>query len=160
MDVLLWTLAILMIVVGAAGTVLPALPGPPLILLGALLAAWIDDFARISGFTCAVLSALTLIAMAVDFVAGSIGAQRVGASRQAIIGSVIGTFLGIFTGLWGLIFMPLVGAAAGEFLARRQILRAGHVGLATWMGLLIGTVIKLGLVMTMLGIFIASLLID
>ncbi|MEN9775719.1 MAG: hypothetical protein RL322_2789 [Pseudomonadota bacterium] len=160
MDIFLWVLALLMILVGAAGTVLPALPGPPLILLGALLAAWIDRFTVISGLTCAILSALALLAMVVDFVSGSIGAQRVGASRQAIIGSVIGTLLGVFTGLWGLIFMPLVGAAAGEFLARRQILRAGQVGLATWLGLLMGTVIKLALVMTMLGIFIASLLID
>jgi len=160
MDILLWVLAIALIVIGAAGTVLPILPGPPLILLGALLAAWIDGFERISGFTCAVLSALTLAAMAIDFLASSIGAQRAGASRQALIGSALGTVLGIFTGLWGLLFMPLVGAAIGEFIARRQVLRAGQVGLATWVGLLVGTVIKLALVMTMLGIFVAALLID
>jgi uncharacterized protein YqgC (DUF456 family) len=160
MDTALWVLATLMILVGAAGTVLPALPGPPLILLGALLAAWIDGFARISGFTCAVLSALTLAAMAVDFLSGTIGAQRVGASRQALIGSTVGTVLGVFTGLWGLLFMPLLGAAVGEFIARRELLRAGQVGVATWLGLLIGTVIKLALVMSMLGLFIAALLID
>ncbi len=160
MDILLWALAVVLILIGAAGTVLPALPGPPLILLGALLAAWIDGFEKISGLTCAILSALTLMAMAVDFLASSIGAQRAGASRQALIGSAIGTLLGIFTGLWGLLFMPLIGAAVGEFLARRQLLRAGQVGLATWIGLLVGTVIKLALVMTMLGVFVASLLID
>jgi uncharacterized protein YqgC (DUF456 family) len=159
-DILLWALAVVLILIGAAGTVLPALPGPPLILLGALLAAWIDGFEKISGLTCAILSALTLMAMAVDFLASSIGAQRAGASRQALIGSAIGTLLGIFTGLWGLLFMPLIGAAVGEFLARRQLLRAGQVGLATWIGLLVGTVIKLALVMTMLGVFVASLLID
>ncbi len=160
MDILLWALAIALILIGAAGTVLPALPGPPLILLGALLAAWIDGFTKISGLTCAILSALTLMAMAVDFLASSIGAQRAGASRQALVGSAIGTLLGVFTGLWGLLFMPLIGAAVGEFLARRQLLRAGQVGLATWIGLLVGTVVKLALVMTMLGVFVASLLID
>jgi uncharacterized protein YqgC (DUF456 family) len=159
-DILLWALAIALILIGAAGTVLPALPGPPLILLGALLAAWIDGFTKISGLTCAILSALTLMAMAVDFLASSIGAQRAGASRQALVGSAIGTLLGVFTGLWGLLFMPLIGAAVGEFLARRQLLRAGQVGLATWIGLLVGTVVKLALVMTMLGVFVASLLID
>jgi uncharacterized protein YqgC (DUF456 family) len=160
MDILLWGLAIALILIGAAGTVLPVLPGPPLILLGALLAAWIDGFSRISGFTCAVLSALTLAAMAIDFLASSIGAQRAGASRQALIGSALGTVMGVFSGLWGLLFMPLVGAAIGEFIARRQVLRAGQVGLATWVGLLVGTVVKLALVMTMLGIFVAALLID
>jgi uncharacterized protein YqgC (DUF456 family) len=160
MDILLWVLAIALILIGAAGTVLPVLPGPPLILLGALLAAWIDGFERISGFTCAVLSAFTLAAMAVDFLSSFIGAQRAGASREALIGSAIGTILGVFTGLWGLLFMPLLGAAVGEFIARRQLLRAGQVGVATWVGLLVGTVVKLAIVMTMLGIFVASLLID
>jgi uncharacterized protein YqgC (DUF456 family) len=160
MDILLWVLAIAMILIGAAGTVLPVLPGPPLILLGVLLAAWIDGFERISAFTCAVLSALTLAAMAVDFLSSLIGAQRAGASREALIGSAIGTVLGVFTGLWGLLFMPLLGAAIGEFIARRQLLRAGQVGIATWVGLLVGTVVKLAIVMTMLGIFVASLLID
>ncbi len=160
MDAILWAIAILLIAIGAAGTVLPALPGPPLILLGALLAAWIDGFARISGWTCAVLSALTLAAMTIDFMSGTLGAQKVGASRQALIGSTIGTVLGVFTGLWGLLFMPLLGAALGEFVARRELLRAGQVGIATWLGLLIGTAIKLALVMTMLGLFVAALLID
>jgi uncharacterized protein YqgC (DUF456 family) len=98
--------------------------------------------------------------MAVDFLSGTIGAQRVGASRQALIGSTLGTVLGVFTGLWGLLFMPLLGAAVGEFIARRELLRAGQVGVATWLGLLIGTVIKLALVMSMLGLFVAALLID
>jgi uncharacterized protein YqgC (DUF456 family) len=66
---------------------------------------------------------------------------------------------GVFTGLVGLIFMPLVGAAIGEYLAQKDALRAGRVGVATWLGMLAGTVAKVAIVFLMVGIFIASLLI-
>jgi uncharacterized protein len=45
-DNLLWVLAVVLIVVGVAGTILPALPGAILVFAGVLLAAWIDDFTR------------------------------------------------------------------------------------------------------------------
>jgi uncharacterized protein YqgC (DUF456 family) len=142
-----------------AGTVLPALPGIPLLFGGVLLAAWIDDFQRIPGWVVGVLAALAVIGVAVDYVAAALSARRVGASRQGIIGAAVGTVAGVFTGLWGLLFMPLVGAAIGEFLAHRDALRAGKVGIATWFGLLIGTAVKLAVAFTMVGIAIAALLI-
>ena len=86
-------------------------------------------------------------------------AQRAGASRQGIIGAAIGTVAGIFSGLWGLVFMPLVGAAVGEFLAHQDALRAGRVGVATWFGLLIGTAVKIAVAFTMIGVFIAAIVI-
>jgi uncharacterized protein len=157
MTAALWVLAALLIVAGVAGTVLPALPGIPLIFGGVLLAAWIDDFERIPGWVVGVLAVLALIGIAVDYAAAALSAQRVGASRYGIIGAALGTVAGIVTGLWGLIFMPLAGAAIGEFLAHRDALRAGKVGVATWLGLLIGTAVKIAVAFTMLGVFIAAL---
>lgn len=159
MTAALWVLAVLLIVVGFAGTVLPALPGVPLIFGGVLLAAWIDDFQRIGGWTIGVLAVLAVIGIAVDYVAAALSAKRVGASRQGIIGAAIGTIAGIFTGLWGLLFMPLVGAAIGEYLAHKDALRAGKVGIATWFGLLIGTAVKIAVAFTMVGVAVAALLI-
>jgi hypothetical protein len=100
-----------------------------------------------------------VIAWLTDYVAAAAGANKVGASKYAIIGAAIGTVAGVFTGLIGLIFMPLVGAAIGEFLAQRDALRAGKVGLATWLGMLVGTVVKVAVVFLMVGIFVAALLI-
>lgn len=157
MDVALWVIAVMLIVVGAAGTVLPALPGAILVFAGVALAAWIDGFARISGWTIGVLGALTLIAWLTDYVAAAAGAKKVGASGQAIVGAAIGTVVGIFTGLVGLIFMPLVGAAAGELIARRDLVRAGKVGVATWLGMVIGTIAKVAIVFAMVGIFVVAL---
>ncbi len=159
MTALLWILAIALIGVGVVGTVLPALPGTTLVFAGVLLAAWIDDFARISGWTVGFLGVLAALTWAIDFAAAAMGAKRVGASGYAIIGAALGTLAGVFTGLWGLIFMPLAGAAAGEYIAQRDVRRAGQVGVATWLGLLLGTALKVAIVFTMLGVFIAALLI-
>ena len=157
MTTTLWIIAVLLIVVGFAGTVLPALPGVPLIFGGVLLAAWVGDFQRISVLTVVVLAILAVLGIVIDYIAAAISAKRAGASRQGIIGAAIGTVAGVFTGLWGLLFMPLMGAAIGEFIAHKDALRAGKVGAATWFGLLVGTAIKLAIAFTMVGVFIAAL---
>jgi uncharacterized protein YqgC (DUF456 family) len=154
---LAWILAVLLMAVGVAGTVLPALPGVPLIFAGVLLAAWLDDFKRISGWTVGFLALLTIVGVVVDYVAASMSAKRAGASKYGVIGAALGTIAGVFTGLWGLLFMPLVGAAVGEWIAHRDALRAGKVGVATWLGLLAAVVAKLTIAFTMIGIFVAAL---
>ena len=159
MTTTLWIVAVLLIVVGVAGTVLPALPGVPLIFGGVLLAAWIDDFQRISVVTVVVLAVLAVVGVVIDYVAAVVSAKRAGASKQGIIGAAIGTLAGIFSGLWGLLFMPLAGAAIGEFIAHKDALRAGKVGAATWFGLLVATAVKLAIAFTMIGVFVAALLI-
>ncbi|MFY8121081.1 MAG: DUF456 domain-containing protein, partial [Burkholderiaceae bacterium] len=135
----LWILAVLMMIVGVVGTVLPALPGVMLVYGGIVLAAYAEGFTRISGLTVAVLGALALVAFVIDYVASAAAAKKAGASKLGLAGAALGTVLGIFTGFIGLLFMPLVGAAIGEYLAQRDALKAGRIGLATWVGLLVGT---------------------
>ena len=158
MTVVLWIVAVLLIAVGVAGTILPAIPGVTLVFLGMLLGAWIDDFARIPVWLVVVFGVLTAIAWAVDYFAAAAGAKKAGASKLAVIGAMIGTVAGIFTGLVGLLFMPLVGAAIGEFIAQRDLRRAGTVGVATWLGLLVGTAVKVAIVFAMIGAFVVALL--
>jgi len=159
MTVLLWIAAVALIAIGVAGTILPALPGVTLVFAGILLAAWIDDFARIPVWLVVILGVLTAIAWVIDYFAAAAGAKKAGASKLAIVGAMIGTVAGVFTGLWGLLFMPLVGAAVGEYVAQRDLRRAGTVGVATWLGLLVGTAMKVAIVFAMIGIFIAALVI-
>ena len=157
MSAILWLGAIALIVTGVVGTVLPILPGAVLVFAGIALAAWIDDFTRIRPWVLALLGALTVAAWIVDYVAAAAGAKRAGASRLAIVGAAVGTVAGILSGLWGLLFMPLVGAAIGEFLAQRDTVRAGKVAVATWVGLLLGSAAKIAIVLTMVGIFVVAL---
>jgi uncharacterized protein len=157
MEIALWIAAVVLIAVGVAGTVLPALPGVPLIFAGVLLAAWIDDFQRIGSVTLTVLGVLTAVGIVIDYVAAATTARRAGASRQGVIGAAVGTLAGIFSGLWGLVFMPLLGAVVGELIANKDALTAGRVGVATWVGLLIAAAIKIAIAFAMVGVFIAAL---
>ena len=154
---LLWALAVALIVLGLAGTVLPALPGTAFVLAGIVLAAWIDDFTRVGPVTVGIVAVLAVVAWVLDYVAGLLGAQKAGASRQALVGAVVGTVAGLFMGLVGELFMPLVGAAVGEYLARRDERRAVHVGVATWLGLMAGLIAKVVIAFVMVGLFVVAL---
>ena len=152
-DVWLWILATVLVLVGLAGSVLPALPGIPLVFGGLLVAAWADDFERVTWLTLVVLGLLTVVSFAIDLAATALGAQRVGATRLAIAGALIGTLAGVFLGIPGLILGPFVGAVAGEMISHGKMEQAARAGVATWMGLIFGTLAKLALEFTMLGVF-------
>jgi uncharacterized protein YqgC (DUF456 family) len=150
--------AAILILVGLAGIVLPALPGLPLVFAGMLLAAWAGGFQQIGATTLVILGVLTLLSLGVDLWAAAMGARRVGASRLALIGAVIGTVGGIFLGPIGLFAGPFVGALGGELLHGRKLGLAGmgqatRVGFGTWMGIALGIALKLMLAMAMLGLF-------
>jgi uncharacterized protein YqgC (DUF456 family) len=150
----LWyLLAACLVVAGIVGTVLPALPGVPLVFAGLLLAAWAAEFRHVGAFTLTVLGALTVFALVVDFLAGVLGAKRVGASRYAVIGAAVGTLVGLFFGLPGLLLGPFAGALVGELAAGGTLHKATEVGVGAWIGFVVGTVVKLGVCFAMLGIF-------
>jgi uncharacterized protein YqgC (DUF456 family) len=161
-----WAAVVLLFVLGVAGTVLPALPGVMLVFGGVLLGAWLDASTRVPVWVVVVCGGLSALAFATDYVAALLGARRVRASGWALAGAAAGTVAGIFTGFVGLLFMPLVGAMAGEWWAQRRAFdgnahaqgkRAVEVGVATWLGIMIGTAVKLALVFLVIGIFVAAL---
>jgi uncharacterized protein YqgC (DUF456 family) len=154
---LLYVLASLLIVVGLAGTVLPALPGLPVVFAGMLLAAWTDDFQRIGGWTVGILALVTVLALGIDALAALLGAKRVGASRLALLGAAIGSIVGLFFGLLGLIVGPFMGAVLGELAHSREAGLATKVGVGTWLGMVVGGIVKLSLAFAMLGIFLLAL---
>jgi len=160
MNTTLYVLAGLLIATGLVGIIVPLLPGVMLMFAGMLLAAWVGGFAIIGPWTLGILAALTLVSVALDALSGVLGAQRVGASRQALLGAALGSLLGIGFGLPGLIIGPFAGAVLGELMHVRDLARAAHVGAATWLGLLLGAALKAALALVMLGVFGFALLID
>jgi uncharacterized protein YqgC (DUF456 family) len=157
-DPWLWLTAVILIATGIAGTVLPALPGAPLVFGGLLLAAWIDGFQKVGYVVIAVLGALTLFTVIVDIAAAVLGAKRVGASRAGLLGSALGTVVGLFFGFAGLLIGPFAGAVLGELSARRGLVLAGRVAVGTWFALLVAVVVKLAVVFMMIGLFIFAYL--
>ena len=148
-------IATILVVLGILGTVLPVLPGALLVFGGLFLAAWAQDFVRVGAWGLAIVGALLVLALVVDFVASVLGAKRVGASPQALIGAAIGGVIGILFGLPGILLGPFAGAVLGELVARGGIAQAAKVGVGTWLGLLFAAVAKLVIVFLMIGTFAA-----
>lgn len=153
MDAALYVLAALLMVAGLAGAILPALPGIPLLFAGIWLAAGVDHYRHAGAGWLIAIGVAGLIGMAMDFVAGTLGAKRAGASSRALWGAAIGTVVGLFFGLPGLLLGPFLGALAGELSAGNSVLRSAHVGVSAWFGMLLGTLVKLVLSFVMLGMF-------
>jgi len=152
LDIALYLLAALLIVGGLIGAVLPTLPGIPMIFGGIWLAAALDGYRHLGLWWLLALGGLAALGVLLDFVAASLGAKRVGASRQAIWGASLGTLVGMFLGLPGLLLGPFAGALLGEFVSSKSVLRSAHVGLGTWFGLLFGALAKLVLSLTIVAL--------
>ena len=150
----LWALSTTLVLVGLVGVVLPAIPGAPVLFVGLLLAAWTEDFHYVGGSTLAVLALLTALTYAVDFLAAAFGARRFGASNRSVIGAAVGGVVGLFFGLPGVIIGPFAGAVLGELSHRRSLGEAGKAGMGATIGLALGVAAKLGLALTMIGIFV------
>ncbi|MRR53876.1 MAG: DUF456 domain-containing protein [Deltaproteobacteria bacterium] len=156
MIIFLWILAALLVLVGIAGTVLPILPGVPLVFFGLVTAAWIDDFQRVGWGVLAFLAVVTVLSQLIDLLATARGAQKMGAGRAALLGGTVGLVVGLFFGLPGLILGPFLGAFLGEYLAKGNLRQSGKAGFGTWLGLLCGVVLKVVVIVAMLGIFITA----
>lgn len=150
---LVWTLAALLVLAGLAGTVFPVLPGAPLVFGGLWLLAWSEQYQRVGAVALGLIGALAGLSLLVDVVASALGAQRVGASPKALLGATLGSLVGLFFGLPGLLLGPFVGALLGELAARGGLAQATRVGVATWLGLLLGALAKLALALAMLVVF-------
>jgi uncharacterized protein YqgC (DUF456 family) len=153
---LLNIIAAVLVIVGLAGAMVPMLPGIPLIFGGLWTAAAADHYRHVGTGWLIAIACIAALGLALDFGAAALGAKRIGASPQAVSGALIGTIVGLFFGLPGLLFGPFVGALLGELSAGRNLQRSTHVGVAAWIGLIFGTVVKLAASIMMVVLFAAA----
>lgn len=122
-----------LIVIGLVGVLIPALPGPLLIWLGALLFAWADGFERIGWGTLIVLGILALASWGIDLFLSTVMSRRAGTSWKAIGGAIVGGLLGaVFLSgvpVLGTLFGAVLGAAAGMWVI--EYWDKGSAGAAT-----------------------------
>jgi len=156
----LYVFAAILVLAGLAGLVLPVIPGIVLVFAGLAVAAWADGFTRVGAWGFVIIGVLAALAFAVDFLASLLGARRAGASGLALAGAAVGAFIGLLFGVPGLILGPFIGAVGGELIARRDLVRAGKVGLATWIGMVLGGVTKVILAFMMIATFAAFYLLN
>ena len=142
---------------GIIGSIMPALPGPPLSFIGLLLL----HFTRGDVFSTGellTLGILTVIAVALDYALPVMGAKMYGASRHGIIGSIIGMFAGLFTfALPGMFIGMFLGAVIGEYIAGKKTAQAMKAGTASFVGGIAAMALKLGLCIVMLGYIMFNL---
>lgn len=155
-DTLVLGLAIILMLVGLAGTIMPALPGVTLIFLTIAAYGWYEGFHSITAYYLIILAGLTLLSHVVEYLSAYWGAKKYGSSKYgtwgAIIGMLLGMFvfppLGIFVGAFG-------GAVLGEYISCSNWEKATRAGLGTLVGILSGMVFN---VMMALGMIISFLI--
>lgn len=137
-------LAIILFIAGLIGTILPLLPGAALIFGGMLIYGFMTKFATLDA-SFFLLQALALVLIfLVDYFASAVGTKRYGGSKQATWGAIIGAVVGVFFGPIGIVIGPFLGAVGAEYLNRKDISKALRVGFGTIVGILGGTVVKIG----------------
>ena len=158
--ILWWILAGVLVIAGLVGTIVPVLPGIPIMLAGFVLAAWSTGFEPVGWGTLGVLGALTGLSVIIDLLAAAFGAKRLGASPRAFFGATLGAIIGMFFGLPGIILGPFAGAVVAELAEGRGAHQAGRSGYGVWIGIVLGTAAKLTIAFVMLGIFLLKYLIN
>lgn len=156
MEILWWSLTILLMLVGLAGTVIPLVPGTVLILGGAVLNHF--TLHSIGWPTLLVLTGLMILAQALDIVSGAVGAKWFGATRWGAIGGILGAIVGLFFGIIGIFIFPLIGALVGELLGGKNLLPAGKSSWGTFIGTTAGIVGKLLIGVLMIAWFLVAAL--
>jgi uncharacterized protein YqgC (DUF456 family) len=139
---------------GLLGSVVPWVPGPLLILVGAVVWAVATDFARIGSGRLIVLTALALLTYVLNFVAAAAGARRYGGTRWGVIGAVVGALAGVFFGPLGLLLGPMVGAVAGELLHGADLAGSLRSGFGALAGLVAGIVADVAIALVMISLFL------
>jgi uncharacterized protein YqgC (DUF456 family) len=155
--ILMATIALMLI--GLIGSVLPFIPGSPLILLGAFIYAWYTDFLVVTWGTLVILLLLTVLSQILDYLASILGAKKFGASRWGMSGAFLGGIIGLFSGgILGILIGPFIGALLLELLHGQDLPASLKIGLGTLVGFLGGAIGKIIIALTMIGIFLVKII--
>ncbi len=159
---LLQLLGYALVLLGVAGAVLPLLPGPILIWLGALTWAWGDGFTQVNWLTLTALGILALMAWASDLFFTTAFTRKAGVSWKAVFGSIVtGILGGIFLSelpVVGTLFGALIGALLGMLVIEqydKRNWRAAFAGVRSYIGAtILSTIFEVTVALLMVGIFV------
>lgn len=142
---------IILIVIGVAGTVVPLIPGIPLIFVSILAYGWHEGFNVITPKYLAIMGALTVLAVIIDYLSTVLGAKYFGSSKKGVWGALLGTFAGLFLfPPLGILIGPWLGASIGEYIDCNDLNKAMKAGVGTVVGLFSGMIFTFILSLIML----------
>lgn len=143
MDILLSSIGIILILIGLAGCIVPAIPGPPISFI-ALLILHFTSYVQLTENTLVTWGIIAVVVTVVDNVVPIWGTKRFGGTKRGVWGSVIGLLVGLlFFPPFGIIIGPFAGAVLGELSAGQERNKALKAGLGAFIGFLLGTGLKL-----------------
>jgi uncharacterized protein YqgC (DUF456 family) len=157
-DLLGWSLIILLFVIGMAGAIYPLLPGVVAIFAAFLVYGWFFEFEPFGTWFWIFQTFILIIIFVADYLVSALGIKKYGGSKAAFWGSTIGILIGPFIiPVGGLIIGPFVGAVIGELLNRVPLKKAFHIGWISLLSLLSSMVVKIILQAVMIGVFLYSI---
>src|SRR5690554_5937261 len=143
-DTLLIIVAVLLLVVGAIGTVAPILPGVPMSWGGLLMLKFIpstqDD---ISWLTIVILGIVAVVITMLDNILPVWGTKKMGGNKRVVWGATIGLLFGFFLGPWGIVLGPFAGALIGGLVSGTRLMPATKQATGAFVGYLSGLLLKL-----------------
>ncbi|MCK4321602.1 DUF456 domain-containing protein [candidate division WOR-3 bacterium] len=157
MNILILILSYIIMLIGVLGCFLPFLPGTPLVFAGIFLYAWKTHFMVISHNLLIIFLIIAIITVILDYIAGSIGAKKLGATKFGVVGAFLGVIVGIFFAPWGVFIGPPLGALIGELIRGKKLLDAMKASGGAILGILGGTLTKVVASLIMIGFFTARL---
>lgn len=158
MDVVLIILAFVLIAAGFAGSILPALPGPPIAFVG-LLVSYFTSYKPISGWWLIAYAIMVIVVAVADFWLPSLSTKLTKGSRQGAKGANIGMLAGLFIPIpFSLFAGAFIGSFIGELYSGKNNRQAFIAACGVFIGLLGGIIIKCLLCIVMLLHLILGLL--
>jgi uncharacterized protein YqgC (DUF456 family) len=142
--------------IGLVGSVLPGIPGAPVILVAAVGHKLIFKEQSVSYPGLAFILGLTVLSLVLDFLASTLGAKKMGATWRGVIGAMVGAIVGLFFSLPGLILGPVIGAFAFELIGGREWKESARAGVGAMIGFFLGALGKVICCAAMIGIFFIS----
>ncbi|MEW6306248.1 MAG: DUF456 domain-containing protein [Verrucomicrobiota bacterium] len=152
------TIALLIMCIGLAGSVLPGLPSTPIVLAAAVGHRLYFGETGPGNIALALLIGLMLLSVLMDYLASMYGAKRLGASWKGMLGAALGALIGLFFGLIGIVVGPFIGAMAFEMAGGREHREAARAGVGAMIGLLAGAIGKLACCVAMTGVFAVNVI--
>src|SRR5712671_916397 len=146
-------LALLVMLCASAASVIPGIPGTPLVLVAAIGHRLYFGPAGANNWVLGGLILLTLLSVVFDYLASMYGAKKLGATWRGVLGAVVGGLIGLFFSFPGIIIGPFAGALLFEFAGGRKFKPAAKAGLGATLGLLAGAVGKFAICVTMMALF-------
>ena len=144
MDIFLSVLAIILLLLGLLGAIIPAVPGP-IISYAGLVSLYFSSHQPFTDNFMLLWIAIAVGITVIDNIVPILGTKKMGGSKKGVWGSIIGLVFGLlFLGPFGILIGPFVGAVLGELIGGKEFNLALKAGFGSFLGFLSGTLLKLG----------------